>query len=132
MLYKLNFQGYWRINKTDVAEYPGIYCVYDSSYGNLTDILYIGGTSRTINARMSEHADDDDGILEWVWKAEGRPLYFSAAKFESNSDIERLEAAMIYQHKPSCNDQLKHHFSYPKTEVLTSGKNHNLSPYFMV
>lgn len=132
MPYRLNFQGYWRINKTGVAEYPGIYCVYDSSCGSLTDILYIGRTSRTIDARMSEHADDDDGILEWVWKTEGRPLYFSAAKFESNADIERLEAAMVYQHKPSCNGSLKDHFSYSETEVITSGKNHNLSPHFTV
>lgn len=132
MPYKLDFQGYWRINKTGVAKYPGIYCVYDSSCGNPTDIIYIGKTSRTIDVRMSEHADDDGKIFEWVWRTEGRPLYFSAAKVESDSDIERLEAAMVYQHQPSFNDQLKDCFSYSKTEVITSGKNHNLSPRFTV
>lgn len=132
MVYRLDFQGYWRINKTGVAVYPGIYCVYDSSSGFPTDIIYIGSTSRTIDVRMSEHADDDDKIYHWVWKTEGRPLYFSAAKVEPGSEIERLEAAMVYQHKPSCNDKIKDRFSYSTTEVITSGKNHNLSPHFAV
>lgn len=37
-------------------------------------------------------------------------------------DRERAECALIYHHKPKCNDECKHSFSYEETTVVSAGR----------
>lgn len=131
--YTLNFRGYW--TESNIASLPaesGIYCVYAcTDYPNKVQIrklLYIG-ESDNIRERVKGHERWDD------WKSElqrGEKLCFNAALISSESDRERAEAAMIYEHKPPCNVEYVNHFPFDTTSIQTTGENYLLKARFTV
>ena len=59
----------------------------------------------------------------------GEELCFSTALVPA-SERERALAALLYQHRPVCNDDVPDIFPYDTTTVKTTGTNFGLSPLF--
>lgn len=133
--YDLNFQGYWRAqNIGGVPAQSGIYGVYAATYNALANtvvlnrLLYIG-ESDDVNARIRGHE-------KWEqWRRQlrnGEELCFNAALISPAADRVRAEAAMIYQHKPVCNEEYVHNFPFEMTTITTRGQNALMHGYFTV
>ena len=131
--YSLNFNGYYTyISRGSVINSSGIYCVYsgtDMSENtvSLDKLIYIG-ESEDVRARLQNHEKLDD------WKKYlrlGQSLYFTSAKVDSYYR-ERIEAALIYKHKPPVNTEYKYSFPYDTTSIVTSGANYALEVSFTV
>lgn len=141
MTYILDFAGYWKVRTTDVAAYPGIYCIYVWSPEMTVDsrLLYIG-RSKNIESRIVEHMNDEDMLLGLTYHAVHRSpvryegssheLYFSAARITEDRD--QVEAAMINHHKPPANTEYVDYFPFPETEVAVRGRAEKLSPIIKV
>jgi len=120
----LNFDGYWReINKAGVPARSGVYLIYVCRYNQtertvtLDKLIYIG-EAENVNDRISKHA-------KWPeWRKEtpqGSEICFSFAGVTS-PDRERAECALIYYHKPQCNDECKDSFPLEDTTVESTGR----------
>lgn len=126
----LNFTGgYWReVNISGIPEKAGVYAVYVCKYNKpkkkgdkgtvtLKKLIYIG-EAKNVNERTPEHE-------KWSkWRKEvpkGLQICFSFAAATS-PDRERAECALIYYHKPTCNDECKDSFPYEDTTVVSKGK----------
>lgn len=133
--YTLEFNGYWR--EPNIGGLPaasGIYgvyaCTYNRSKGHVTlnRLIYVG-ESANVMARVANHE-------KWQkWKRQlrdGEELAFNAALISPPSDRERSEAAMIHQHKPTCNEEYVNNFPYDSTTITTMGRNALMSNYFTV
>ena len=82
---------------------------------------------------MHDRVDGHEKWDEWEDKLSwGQILCFSAALITLSGGRERAEAAMIYKHKPPCNEEYVNSFPYYETTVKTSGKNALLSSNFTV
>jgi len=127
----LSFDGYWLKAIGDDAKGSGIYLVYrgvdkDKSV-SLKELIYIG-ESETVQARIEKHEKNDK------WKAKlqtGEILIFSFASVTS-PDRERAEAALIFKHKPDCNDEYVNNFPFDQTTVNSKGKCKFILPSFTV
>lgn len=133
--FNLEFEGYFlehEINELDSGS--GIYCVYACIYDNqineylIDDLLYIG-KAKNIRSRVSNHKQKNDWIRELV---EGEELCFNFALIQSSADRKRVEAAMIYQHKPVCNDHYVNSFPFDSTSIQTKGDGSMLDSSFTV
>jgi hypothetical protein len=121
----LNFDGYWlEVNKSGVPAESGIYAVYVCRYNQekgtvILDNLIYFGEAENVNERISDHE-------KWSeWREEvpsGSQICFNFAGVAS-PDRERAECALIYYHKPTCNDECKHSFPYEDTTVVSTGRN---------
>jgi hypothetical protein len=95
------------------------FCRHNESEGTvtLTKLIYIGEAA---NAR--ERIEQHEKWSEWRKKVpEASQICFSFAPATS-SDRERAEAALIYHHKPPCNDEYKDEFPFEETTVESSGE----------
>jgi hypothetical protein len=125
----LNFDGYWReVNKGGIPDEPGIYGVYVCKYNppekegesgtvTLKKLIYIG-EAKKVKTRIADHEKWDE------WREEvpqGSQICFNFAGVTS-PDRERAECALIYYHKPVCNDACKDEFPYEETTVTSKGK----------
>ena len=134
--YKLEFKGYRLQSNVDgLPTDSGIYGVYTCTYDAATNtvdihrLVYIG-KAENFRQRISPNHDN---WSSWTAKLDsGQELCFSYARLSNESDRKRAEAAMIYKHKPTCNDVGKHSFGYNKTTVRTSGKNDKMFNNFTV
>ena len=134
--YKLEFAGYFREpNWGNLPAVSGIYCIYACTYNpdkgkwSIKRLLYIG-ESGNVRERIPEKPQDRRN--KWAMELKrGEVLCASCAKV-SSADRERVEAAMIYRHKPPCNVEYVDHFPWDKTTVSTSGKNRMLAQRFTV
>lgn len=132
--YNLKFDGYWREGRVDkLPPVSGIYCVYAGTYNkerdtvDLNALLYIG-QSVNIHDRHLDHE------AKKYWKSfctAQQELCYTVAPLAKKS-LYVAEAAMIFQHKPICNDQLKDSFPYGKTKVVTTGCNAKLYANFII
>ena len=132
--YSLDFQGYWlERNGRDVPAASGVYCVYACTYSGTTDkvslrlLIYIG-ESGDVRGRILNHEKLSD------WRAHlrgGEELCFSFASVGS-TDRERVEAALIFHHKPVENIEFKNSFPFDTTNITTSGLNALLAQSFSV
>lgn len=133
--YTLTFGGYWlEPNISGLPASSGIYgvyaCIYDKSTNTvaLNRILYIGESSN-INGRIAGHEKWDK------WRRHlktGEQICFNAALISGESDRQRAEAAMIFEHKPPCNEEFVKSFPYHKTTITTRDKNDLMRPHFTV
>lgn len=128
----LEFQGYY-LERESMPSLPGIYCVYKCIYNrqrdtvSINDLLYIG-ESINVKERLVKH----DRIIDWQSSLEnGERLCYSYA-YVSNTDRERAEAALIYEHQPRFNEQHIYDFGYLKTEIITKGQNKLLAKNFII
>ena len=119
----LNFKGYW-IDSAYVPPKAGIYLVYVGKYNKEKDkvtlrkLIYIG-EAEDVRDRLSKH----EKLSEWQKHVyEGERLLFSMAEVV-NPDRERAECALIYYHKPPCNDdECVVTFPYEDTTVKSVGR----------
>ena len=127
--FSLEFDGYYFLY-SDGPEEPGIYCIYRSNVAKeYAELLYIG-ESENIIERLHNHEHYED------WQehlSTGDTLLFSYAVVEGSAKKrQRIEAALIFHHKPVCNTQNVDSFGYETTVIKTSGKNACLCPEFRV
>lgn len=133
--YTLNFDGYWREpNVGGLPAQSGIYGVYAATFNQqagtvtLNRLIYIG-ESADVRARVANHE-------KWpLWKRQlraGEIVCLNAATISGEADRLRVEAAMIYKHKPICNDEYTSNFPFDTTTVTTTGKNALMETYFTV
>ena len=122
----LNFRGYWReINKSGIPTESGVYAVYVCKYNppptntvTLNKLIYFG-EAEDVNDRISNHEKWEEWREEVPQESE---ICFSFAGVTS-PDRERAECALIFYHKPDCNDECKNSFPYEDTTVVSTGKN---------
>ncbi len=124
----LSFSGYWREeHKGSIPNESGIYGVYTCNYippkedkkrsVTLKKLIYIG-EAKEVRDRISEHEKWDEWRKEL---AEKEQICFTFAP-ENKSNREQSECALIFYHKPNCNEKCKDSFPYEETTVTSTGK----------
>ncbi|MCE2506928.1 MAG: GIY-YIG nuclease family protein [Nitrosopumilaceae archaeon] len=131
----LTFDGYWReVYSNSIPNESGIYCVYtcvhNESKGTVSiqKLIYIGESGK-VRERISGHERKTN-----CWKKKlnsGETLCYSFAPADS-TNRKRAEAALIFKHKPTCNDEYVNDFPFEQTTVKSSGKTALLSTSFTV
>ena len=58
-------------------------------------------------------------------------MRFSAAHLNPDTGRERAQNALVYRHRPPCNEEVSDHFKYD-VKLLTSGANACLDPFFLI
>jgi len=119
----LDFTGYWReVNKSGIPNESGVYAVYVCKYNKpekeggkgtvtLKKLIYFGEAEK-----VRERIDDHEKWPRWRKEVpENSEICFSFAGVTS-PDRERAECALIYYHKPTCNDECKDSFPYDERE----------------
>ena len=132
--FKAEFDGYWREpNIEGIPNESGVYCVYECTYKkdtrtvSLHKLIYIGEAGE-VRDRIKNHEQWDD------WKKhvrEGNQLCFTFGYVESEYR-NRVEAALIFKHKPPENSEYKYSFPFDKTTIILSGTTALLSTHFTV
>lgn len=132
--FDLEFDGYWReTNVSNIPSESGIYCVYECTINKenklkeINRLIYIGQAG-DVNERLKNHEKRDE------WKKEiskDKVIYFSYAKVKKDI-LDRVEAALIFEHKPPVNTDCINEFNYDKTTINTKGKNSMLHENFTV
>jgi excinuclease UvrABC nuclease subunit len=132
--FTLNFKGYWhQANIDSIPCHPGIYCVYECYHDHaknqvlLRRLLYIG-EAEDVNQRIKNHEKWPD------WKKAlkaGEELCFSFTSIITIHRV-RIEAALIYKHKPPDNDDYLNSFPFDRTTILLTGTTDLLIPMFTV
>lgn len=132
--YNVVFDGYWREkNIGGIPSKSGVYCVYECSYNSSSNtvsikkLIYIG-ESGNVNDRIKNHDKWDD------WRKQlnsGNELCFSFGYVES-SYRDRVEAAMIFKHKPPINTEYKNDFPFDTTTLKLTGQTALLATSFTV
>lgn len=123
--YDLNFKGYCReVNWKGLPAISGVYCVYacrcdaGAKSVSIRQHLYIGesdGIARRVPENPKKRRD------AWACKLQScEELCVSRAKVES-ADRKRVEAALIYRHKPRCNDEYVNCCPFDETTVAMIG-----------
>lgn len=132
--FSLNFDGYWReSNISGIPSDPGVYCVYSCKYNtnentvSIKKLIYIGEAT-DVKSRISNHERKTD----WErYLNQGEQLCFNFANILLD-DRQRVEAALIFKHKPPANVEYVDTFPFDTTTISTNGSNELLSTYFTV
>lgn len=132
--FKIEFDGYWREpNISGIPAKSGVYCVYKCTYNknektvSIRKLIYIGEAA-DVNDRIKNHENWDN------WKDHvnsGNQLCFSYGYVES-TNRDRVEAALIFKHKPPENSEYTDSFPFDKTTISLSGKTALLKTSFTV
>ena len=129
--FELNFKGYW--NEAEQEEIPaeaGIYCVYlvQNDFIKKDSLIYIG-EAEDVRHRIKNHEKSKD------WRSlcdENKYLAFTFSSEEVENRGKRPEAALIFEHQPTTNDQNKKSFDYEDTTINIIGKTSQLETNFTV
>ena len=132
--YSISFEGYWRDqNNNGIPSKSGVYCVYVCSHNsnsgkvNISKLIYIG-ESENVNDRIAKH----EKRIKWKSHVNrGYELCFSFAPSNSN-ERDRVEAALIFKHKPPVNIEYANNFPFDTTTISTNGDNSLLERRFTV
>ncbi|MFZ2444868.1 MAG: GIY-YIG nuclease family protein [Syntrophobacteraceae bacterium] len=128
----VNMQGYY-VSDDAIPSSSGIYCVYAGTFNRAADtvslrkLLYIG-ESANVHDRIAGHERKSD------WRRylqSGEILIYSFGAVPA-SDRNRVEAAMIYKHKPPCNVEYVDSFPFEDTTIYLTGRTELLTTYFVV
>ena len=130
----IEFGGYWRDeNKSSIPAQSGVYCVYECTHNvkektvTLHKLIYIG-EAENVRSRIADHKTRPDWLKH---VRQGNELCFSFGAV-SGSERERVEAAMIFKHKPPENTEYVNSFPFDKTTMSLSGKTALLITNFTV
>lgn len=127
--YNLNYIGYLEEkNEAHLPTASGIYNVYACTSYRLRSLLYIG-EAENLRQRVLNHEKKS------IWRQKlyrGEKLYFSYTLIRPNGARKRVEAALIYKHKPSCNTEYLYYFPFDTTYVTSKGKNAFIKNTFTV
>lgn len=130
--YLLNVQGYY-VDDTR-GQFPnnaGIYFVYrgilnrESNSCTLKQLLYIG-QAENLYQRHNDHTKRDAFVA--CLGADEMLFYTFAQTDFSEEDRKRVEAALIYELKPTLNTQNYYTFDFPPTKVIVQGNRHAFVP----
>lgn len=132
--FEIEFEGYWReCAISGIPSESGVYCAYECTHNvseknvSLHRLLYIGEAD-DVKDRVAKHE-------KWgQWKhetGEGNELCFSFARV-GVLYRNRIEAALIFKHKPPVNDEYKWSFPFDETTLSLTGKNARLLTDFTV
>lgn len=120
--FKLVFDGFWVDDVSLLPATSGVYIVYKCVHDtiaktvSLTELVYIG-ESEDIEARVSNHECEP----YWTRRLKaGEKLCYAYAPV-SPLNRERIEAALIYKHKPSVNIEYRDNFPFDVTRVVSDG-----------
>lgn len=130
----LEFNGYWReVNQGGIPNNSGVYlvyrCVFNQSDQSVTlnKLIYIGEACE-VKKRIENHEKKP----MWQKKLQlGEQLCFSFASIAS-PDMERAEAALIFKHRPECNEEYTTSFPFDSTTVNSSGRCYSIETSFTV
>jgi hypothetical protein len=132
--YYLDFTGYWlEKNIGGIPKASGVYCVYACTYNAETDkvsirlLVYIG-EAQDVNDRIANHEKWPDWRKH---RQQGEELCFNFAPAEP-SERPRVEAALIFRHKPPENSEHKDSFPFGETTISTTGRNSLVDSKFTV
>lgn len=117
--FSLNFGGYWR--EKNIAGIPaesGVYCVYTCTHNpqagtvSIRSLIYIG-ESDDARHRVENHEKWPD----WrKYLRQGEEICFNFAPVEA-TERERVEAALIFHHKPPENSEYTDTFPFDDTTI---------------
>jgi len=121
--FEVEFDGFWIEERVESLEKgSGIYtvhtCVYNAATNtvDLRRLIYIG-EAENVNERLVNHE-------KWpTWRRHrqtGEILCFAYGKW-SDQERKRIEAALIYEHKPPANEEYKDSFPFDETTVYSKG-----------
>jgi len=120
-IFNLKFSGvYTNQTLNNLPEKSGIYCVFKGEMKPNNTIIpvkliYIG-QAKNLPERLNASRVDDEG---WEDKLGGNEiLYYKYAEVEEK-DLDIVEAAMIYHHKPEGNIQCVDNFPYDEEVLIT-------------
>ena len=134
--FTLEFEGYWL--EGDWGSLPsvsGLYCVYACTFDSAEDtvsikrLLYVGESGNVRNRVPEKPKNRRD---KWARELKSAEVLCVSCATISASDRDRVEAATIYRHKPTCNEEYVDSFPWPETKVSTSGRNAKLAGSFAV
>jgi len=132
--FNINFTGYWLENNSkSIPNTSGIYCVYECKYDSINNsviiqkLIYIGEANK-VRERIETH----DKWFDWsLYVKPGNQLCFSYADV-THSNRNRIEAALIYKHKPIENADFKYSFPFERTNIILTGQTALLIDNFSV
>lgn len=129
----LEFDGYWCEGSDDIPKKSGIYCVYTCVNNPSKDtiiqkMIYIG-ESNNVSDRISGHEKKSKC---WNTKLNSDEVLCYSFAPANEEDRKRAEAALIYKHKPTCNEEYVNEFPYDETTVISTGKTGFLESPFTV
>lgn len=130
---ELNFDGYWPESRIKgIPNNSGVYLVYRCTESekkvSIKKLIYIGESNK-VQARIVDHEKKAEC---WDKKLQSSEvLCFSFVPID-NSDRGRVEAALIFKHKPDCNDKYVDDFPFDQTTVNSTGECKFISPLFTV
>ena len=137
----LKFEGYYEEDELQKKGFDccGIYTVYaGKSKDNLRALIYIGESGDIENRLKSKRNNISDLKIELrhnkysEWENElktDEKLFFGFTEIDE-SNRKRVEAALIFEHQPICNNQHKESFGYPAIKIKTKKKNAHLKKKF--
>lgn len=133
-IYNIMFKGYRTKPDIDwIPSWSGVYCVYECTRNisektvTLHRLIYIG-EAEDVKDRIANH----EKWNEWKQYVETEnELCFSVAYVES-ANRDRVEAALIFKHKPPVNDEYKDSFPFDRTTIFMVGETALLDTYFTV
>jgi excinuclease UvrABC nuclease subunit len=135
--YNLDFQGYWRKPNADgIPDKSGIYCVYECKYNpepntvTLIYLLYIG-QAKDVKTRILSHEKLEEFEKYARKGTDNNEICFTFASVEPNN-LDRVEAALIFKHKPPFNDYCAEIFESDKTTIKSTGAVAFLNTDFVV
>jgi excinuclease UvrABC nuclease subunit len=129
--YSLKFEGYWSEDiLKKIPSKSGVYCVYACQNKPETvvirSLIYIGEAD-DVNDRIAKHE-------KWPkWRKhlkDGEEACFNFVAVEA-SDRQRVEAALIFHHKPLENSEYRDTFPFDETTISTDGANKLLDAKFV-
>lgn len=99
----------------------GVYLVYrvNSEDGRFR-LIYIG-KSDNVSDRVSESHHRYQEWVNWAY-GDNANLRFSLVSLQSEDDLERCEATLIYGLQPPINVDSKNSFAYDETEIVFEGR----------
>ncbi len=130
----INFVGYWLY--PDISGIPnksGIFCVYECTHDQpnnrlvITRLLYIG-EAEYLRVRIHNHEKRD------LWKSQVRPENQICYSYALVDPVIRrkIEAAMIFEHKPLLNEEFQYSFPFPTMNISSAGNIFYLHKNFTV
>lgn len=137
--YEVDFSGYKDVSiaSGNQCDYPGVYCVFVGFPPDSVYLLYIGRSSKKIGDRIRNHNKKECWriMAKRITGKEDTSLYYTAYENKIKKERKEIEAALIFNHQPPCNQEYRKeypsHFRSVKIKVfcdvsiLDVGMHHN-------
>lgn len=125
--YEVNFSGYAGVSEALVTpcNYSGVYCVFVGFPPDPVNLLYIGLSLNNIGDRINGHEKKEcwRTMAKRITGKDNKPLYYTTYKNQEEIECEEVEAALIFNFQPPCNDEYRKEFPsrFRSVKVKVSG-----------